>query len=79
MFMHVDDVELLIPRAPEMSSNWDMRSLSISGGSLFEKKSLRAVATAFTGMSSECMSTLPSLKKQSKISNIILNLNTKYE
>lgn len=38
-----------------------MRSLSISGGSLFEKKSFKAVATAFTGISKECISTLPSI------------------
>lgn len=38
-----------------------MRSLSMSGGNLLEKKSFKAVATAFTGMSKECMSTLPSI------------------
>ena len=46
--------------SPDMSSSWLMLSLSMRGGSLLEKKSLSAVATAFTGMSSECMSTLPS-------------------
>lgn len=46
--------------SPDMSSSWLMVSLSMRGGSLLEKKSLRAVATAFTGMSNECMSTLPS-------------------
>lgn len=43
-----------------MSSSSLIRSLSINGGSLFEKKSFKAVATAFTGMSNECMSTFPS-------------------
>lgn len=38
---------------PEISSSSLIRSLSINGGSLFEKKSFRAVATAFTGMSNE--------------------------
>jgi len=46
---------------PDISSSSLMRSLSISGGSLLEKKSFRAVATAFTGISKECMSTLPSV------------------
>lgn len=44
-----------------MSSSSFMRSLSMSGGNLLEKKSFKAVATAFTGMSKECMSTLPSI------------------
>ena len=46
---------------PEMSSSSLIRSLSINGGSLFEKKSFKAVATAFTGISNECMSTFPSV------------------
>jgi len=46
---------------PDISSSSFMRSLSISGGSLLEKKSFKAVATAFTGISKECISTLPSM------------------
>lgn len=42
-----------IKNEPEMSSSSDIRSLSISGGSLLEKKSFSAVATALTGMSKE--------------------------
>jgi hypothetical protein len=48
--------------SPDISSSWLMLSLSIRGGSLLEKKSLSAVATAFTGISNECMSTLTSEK-----------------
>lgn len=85
MFIHVADIGLLMPRAPnyknkqrsvkysyrnmirkfnnlpDISSSSLIRSLSINGGSLFEKKSFKAVATAFTGMSNECMSTFPSI------------------
>lgn len=49
-----------------------MRSLSISGGSLFEKKSLSAVATALTGMSSKCISTFPSVFQHKKLLIIMI-------
>lgn len=49
--------------SPDISSNWLILSLSMRGGNFFEKKSLSAVATALTGMSSERISTLPSASK----------------
>lgn len=55
---------------PDISSSSLMRSLSMSGGSLLEKKSFRAVATAFTGISSECMSTLTSVKRKGESERI---------
>ncbi|KAI8425744.1 hypothetical protein MSG28_011528 [Choristoneura fumiferana] len=45
---------------PAISSSCSILASSSSGGSFFEKKSLSAVATAFTGISSESMSTLGS-------------------
>lgn len=41
------------------------------GGSRFEKKSFRAVATAFTGMSSVLISTLLSVEKNTKHDGLI--------
>lgn len=60
-----------------MSSSSLIRSLSINGGSLFEKKSFKAVATAFTGMSNECISTFPStiIKQVKECSNEYINKN----
>lgn len=46
--------------SPAMSSNSAMTSLSNKGGNLFEKKSFKAVATAFTGTSRASMHTLVS-------------------
>lgn len=46
-----------------ISSSSFITSLSKSGGRCFEKKSLSAVATAFTGISSASMSAFGSVKR----------------
>lgn len=49
---------------PAISSNSFIRSLSNRGGRCLEKKSFKAVATAFTGMSRASMSMLDSMKME---------------
>ncbi len=51
---------------PAISSNSLIRSLSNRGGRCLEKKSFKAVATAFTGMSRASMSMLDSAKEKEK-------------